>query len=146
MKTDKMNNQQHPIPKTYPLCLHAHCPKAETCLRQLAFRRHAELPVHLRLLNPSQCTAQECCPYYADSKPVRFAKGFAGFKDHMLPRQYEKFMYLLIGTFGRNKYFRFRRGEILLSPMEQQIVRDVLKRVGVGECLEFDGYVDDINW
>ena len=31
------------IPTNYPLCLHTDCPKAETCLRQLAFRRQAEL-------------------------------------------------------------------------------------------------------
>ena len=31
------------LPDNYPLCLHTDCPMADHCLRQLAFRRHAEL-------------------------------------------------------------------------------------------------------
>ncbi|MGM9708709.1 MAG: DUF6078 family protein [Prevotella sp.] len=30
------------IPAGYPLCLHNDCPMADTCLRQLAYRRHWE--------------------------------------------------------------------------------------------------------
>lgn len=134
------------IPTTYPLCLHADCPKADTCLRQLAFRHHAELGMYLRLINPTKCTKQNSCPHYADSKPVRFAKGFTNFQKRMYPGQYDKFMTILICHFGRNAYFMRRRGETLLPPKEQEIIKKALKRSGITQAMEFDQYVEGINW
>ena len=134
------------IPANYPLCLHADCPKAESCLRQLAFRRHAELGMHLTLLNPSLCTMQDNCPHYADSKPVRFAKGFTNFQKHMFPQQYSMFMDLLISHFGRNQYFMRRSGKVVLSPEEQNVIRQALVKCEVEDNLEFDEYIESILW
>ena len=39
-----------------------------------------------------------------------------------------------------------RRGETLLPPKEQEIVRRALKKSGVTETMEFDQYVEGINW
>lgn len=91
------------IPAGYPLCLHADCPKAKTCLRQLAFCRCDEMGTYLNLINPALCTKEETCPHYAGSQPVRFAKGFTNFQKRMYPQQYAKFMTLLICHFGRNQ-------------------------------------------
>ena len=133
------------IPATYPRCLHDDCPKADTCLRQLASRQHARQGLYLRLLNPTRCPKQENCPHYADCQPVRFAKGFTNFQKQMFPGQYDKFMTMLINHFGRNPYFMRRRGETLLPPKEQEIIRRALKKSGVTQSMEFDQYVEDIN-
>jgi hypothetical protein len=106
------------IPAGYPLCLHADCPMAKTCLRQLAFCRCKEMGTFLNLINPTLCTKEDSCPHYAGSHPVRFAKGFTNFQKRMFPQQYAKFMTLLICHFGRNQYFKRRRGDILLPPDE----------------------------
>ena len=142
-RTAKLYND---IPAKYPLCLHANCPMADTCLHQLAFRRHEELGKHLTLLNPALCTMQDGCPHYANARPVRFAKGFTNFQTHMYPKQYELFMRRLILHFGRNQYFMCRRGEIILSPEEQEVILMVLKEVGVESNLEFDSYIESIYW
>ena len=134
------------MPSTYQLCLHADCPKADTCLRQLAFRRLDELGLYLHLLNPSRCTKQANCPHYANCQPVRFAKGFTNFQKRMYPAQYDKFMTMLMNHFGRNSYFKRRRGEILLPPHEQEIVKIALKKSGVTQNMEFDSYIECINW
>lgn len=134
------------IPTNYPLCLHTDCPKAETCLRQLAFRRQADLGMYLRLINPTKCTKQENCPHYADNKPVIFAKGFTNFQKRMYPDQYSKFMNRLILHFGRNAYFMRRRGDILLPPNEQEVIKKALKRSGITQEMKFDQYVECINW
>ena len=107
------------IPSGYPLCLHGDCPVAASCLRQLAYRRHEELGTFLNLINPSKCSQQADCPYYVSNQPVRFAKGFVNIQKLMYPEQYAKFMTLLICHFGRNQYFKRRRGEIVLPPEEQ---------------------------
>lgn len=134
------------IPANYPMCLHADCPVAASCLHQLAFRRHEELGLYLHLLNPARCTRQPDCPHYCNSQPVRFARGFTNFQKNMYPQQYQKFMTILIGHFGRNQYFKRRRGDVLLSPEDQRVIKLVLERVGVTHPIDFDHYADDIHW
>ncbi|MGN0035989.1 MAG: DUF6078 family protein [Bacteroidaceae bacterium] len=134
------------MPADYPLCLHADCPMADTCLHQLAFRRHDELDTYLNLINPARCTKQADCPYHVDSRPVRFAKGFMGMQKRMYPEQYGHFMTLLICHFGRNSYFKRRRGDILLPPKEQEVIRIALEKAGVSQPMEFDQYVEAIHW
>ena len=134
------------IPSGYLLCLHADCPMADSCLRQLAYRRHAELGTFLRLINPSMCSKQADCPHYVSNQPVRFARGFMNFQKRMYPEQYDKFMLLLILHFGRSQYFKRRRGEIVLPPEEQEAIQIALKKAGVTQKMEFDEYIDAINW
>ena len=134
------------IPSGYPLCLHADCPMADSCLRQLAYRRHAELGTFLRLINPSMCNKQADCPHYVSNQPVRFARGFMNFRKRMYPEQYDKFMLLLILHFGRSQYFKRRRGDIALPPEEQEAIQIALKKAGVTQKMEFDEYIDAINW
>lgn len=134
------------IPAGYPLCLHNDCPMADSCLRQLAYRRHEELGTFLKLINPSQCSKREDCTHYVSNKPVRFAKGFVNFQKRMYPDQYDKFMTLLICHFGRNQYFKRRRGDIALSPEEQEVVKIALEKAGVAKLMEFDEYLETINW
>ena len=133
-------------PANYPLCLHGSCPLAGTCLRQLAFSRHAALGTYLRLVNPSLCTRQEGCPYYASSTPVRFALGFTGFQKRMYPDQYGCFMTTLIGRFGRNPYFARRRGDVLIPPAEQAVILEALREAGGEAPMEFDRYVVGTDW
>lgn len=126
--------------------MHGDCPLAGRCLHQLAFRRHEEMGTYLRLLNPSKCTRQQDCPHYADSQPVRFAKGFTGFQKKMYPEQYERFMNTLILHFGRNQYFKRRRGDLWLPPKEQAIIRTVLQKVGADSSMDFDQYKEETYW
>ena len=134
------------IPENYPLCIHADCRMADSCLRQLAYRRHDELGTFLRLINPAKCSKGTDCPYYVNNQPVRFAKGFVNFKKRMYPDQYDRFMTLLICHFGRNQYFKRRRGDIVLPPEEQEVIRHTLEKVGVTQPMEFDDYIEAINW
>lgn len=64
----------------------------------------------------------------------------------MYPGQYQTFMSLLMREFSRNPYFERRRGETALSPKEQHIVLQALRKAGVTEDLKFDAYEENINW
>ena len=123
------------------------CPRAEKCLHQIAYRPLIEQPATvLRLLNPTLCTRDGACPYFRDSAPVTYARGFTGMQSRMFPAQYQQFMSILMSHFGRNPYFERRRGEFPLSPKEQRIVLNALRRVGVTEELRFDHYEESVNW
>lgn len=140
-------NQFH-IPYSYCVCQHGDCPKAATCLRQLAYAPEMEdkSSIFVHLLKPALGTKDENCPYYRDSTPAKFAKGFKNMQKQMLPGQYDRFSMRLIGHFGRNPYYVRRRGERLLPPEEQAIILQVLKEVGVTQDLDFDTYADSLLW
>lgn len=122
-------------------------PRAGKCLHQIAYQPLIEQPATvLRLLNPTLCTRDEACPYFRDSAPVTYARGFTGMQSRMFPAQYQQFMSILMSHFGRNPYFERRRGEFPLSPKEQRIVLNALRRVGVTEELRFDHYEESVNW
>ena len=134
------------LPKDYPVCEHSSCPMAATCLHQTAYSTLMEHAEYLRLINPTRCSKDEACTYYRDKKPVIFARGFTNFQKQMYPQQYDKFMTTLILHFGRNQYFKRRRGDILLPPEEQEVIRLMLEKVGADSKMDFDKYEEHINW
>lgn len=135
------------IPIDYAVCQQQDCPRAEKCLHQIAYR-----PLHRTTGN--RITAAEPHPLYPGwglpllprlrSRHLR--TGFHRKQSRMFPAQYQQFMSILMSHFGRNPYFERRRGEFPLSPKEQRIVLNALRRVGVTEELRFDHYEESVNW
>ena len=134
------------LPADYPACLHQDCPMAAECLHQVAFQTLQESQTYLSLINPRKATKSEECKLYRNAKPVMFARGFTGFQKKMFTEQYQIFMRTLIGEFGRNQYFAYRRGELILSPKIQEIVLAALHKAGIAEDYPFDHYEEMINY
>lgn len=135
------------VPSNYPVCEHSSCPLAVSCLHHIAYSMMLEQNTEfLRLINPAKCSKDEKCTYYRDKKPVVFAKGFTNFQKHMYPEQYDKFMTNLVLYFGRNQYYKRRRGAILIPPEEQKVIRLMLENVGADPKMDFDKYEEYINW
>ena len=134
------------LPADYTVCLHEDCPMAATCLHQIAYPTLLETGTYLQLINPRKCTKSNNCKFYRNATPVMYARGFTGFQKRMFPEQYQLFMRTLIGKFGRNQYFAYRRGELALSPNDQATVLAALRKAGVTEDLPFDRYEEQINY
>lgn len=134
------------LPSGYPVCQLNDCPLAGTCLHQIAYPTMLEKEEMLTLVNPNRCSKDARCKFYRDSKPVTYARGFAHFQKRMFPEQYDRFSSMLIARFGRNPYYERRRGDTALSPKEQRIVLDALKKVGVTEEMKFESYEENTNW
>ena len=134
------------IPKNYSVCLHEKCKVASSCLHQLMYQKQIETKSCLNLVNPNMCSKNRKCEFYRDSKPVTYARGFTNFQKRMFPGQYQEFMEILQGVFGRNAYFERRSGRRAMPPEEQEAVLAVLKRLGVTEGVKFDSYEENIDW
>ncbi|MCC8171065.1 MAG: DUF6078 family protein [Parabacteroides sp.] len=134
------------IPPDYAVCQHSDCPRASVCLHQLVYQPLMERNETLRLINPRHCTKDDTCRHFRDAAPVTYARGFTGMQQHMFPGQYQTFMSILKRRFSHNPYYERRRGETALSPSEQKIVLDALRRAGVTEELKFDEYEENFNW
>ena len=115
------------VPGTYLHCIHADCPMASHCLRQLAMQTMPNDYTAVSVVNPKLTKQSAECEFYRNDAPQVYGKGFKNMQKQMLPGQYETFSYRLQGKFGRTGYFERRRGERLCSPREIQIVNDVLK-------------------
>ena len=143
----KQNKETTSLPTNYPVCEHSSCPMAATCLHHIAYTMMMEQnEEYLQLINPARCSKDESCIYYRDKKPVIFARGFTNFQKRMHPQQYDQFMTTLCFHFGRNQYFKLRRGDILFPPEEQEVIRQMLEKVGADFKMEFDNYEEHINW
>ena len=58
------------LPTDYPVCQHTDCPLAATCLHQLAYPTLLGSQTCQRLINLGQCSKDEKCMFYRDSRPV----------------------------------------------------------------------------
>lgn len=133
------------VPRTYHLCSRKDCPKAHSCLHQIAYELTHETREILTIINPEFCDEADC-KYYADANPQVFAKGFSKMQSRMYPAQYDEFMSRLRKLWGRTPYFERRRGERLLPDDEQALILQTLKDVGVTENLDFDDFVRGVKW
>ena len=142
----KINFSQ--IPYNYPICLNQECSKAATCLRRLAEQSMPTDVLHWPFISPKHLATNEGdCQYYRPSTKVRYAKGFTQILENLPHNQMQRVISNLIVHFGRRAYYRFRKGEHLLSPSEQQTVLDIILVYCKGsQILDFDAYVDGFNW
>ena len=83
---------------------------------------------------------------FRTASPVKYARGFINLQKHIFPQQYEQFMPTLVLHFGRNQYFKRRRGAVLLPHEEQEVIKFVLQKVGADSSMDFDKYEEHINW
>lgn len=64
------------IPRNFLWCINRQCPKAATCLRQLAERLSPVTLVSCETINPNHLTGPaDGCPYFRSNKQVRYARG-----------------------------------------------------------------------
>ena len=87
---------------------------------------HKEIPIDYAVCQQQDCPRAEKCLHQIAYRP--------------LIEQPATLLRLL------NPYFERRRGEFPLSPKEQRIVLNALRRVGVTEELRFDHYEESVNW
>ncbi len=135
------------IPNNFLWCINRQCPKAKTCLRQLAERLSPENLIVCNAINPKHLAkfADEC-PYFCSNKQVRYAKGFLGILEKLTAKQTRFLISRVISNSSRRTYYRVRNGERALSPAEQQSIINILKECGVAFPIEFDSYFEDYFW
>lgn len=135
------------IPYNYRLCLKRECPKASTCLRQVAERHMPDDVAYWAIISPKHLASLEGdCPFYRSDKKVTYAKGFIRMLDNLPYNQMRTVISALMGWFGRRSYYRVRKGERLLTPSEQQQIANILKRCGVTTPPTYDAYIESYEW
>lgn len=136
------------IPFGYRLCLKDNCPLAEECLRHLAVQALPASQNSVSAILPGKCTADENgkYPYFRSNVKVRYARGFTRVLTTFPVNVLEAFRDRLIGIYPRNKYFKMRRGGVLLTPAEQELIVRAARAKGFQGEFTFDNYEDHYLW
>ena len=135
------------VPNNYTLCIKNHCPKADTCLRHVAVGMMSSEVQRWSIVSPAYLAQTEGeCPVYRSAEKVQYARGFVRMMSALTVKQAHAFKDGIVSTFGMNMYYRMRRGERLITPVEQEEIYALLEKQGVSERPEFDAYVEDYLW
>lgn len=132
------------VPSHYDLCIVGECPKASTCLHHVALQMTREEKISI--FNPRLLDKTGKCTHYAMTEKVYHAKGFKEMMGKLPYNIHKRAVSALMSYFSERTYYRIRKGDRLLSPDEQKVVRRIITRLGYTEPWEFDDYVEDYLW
>lgn len=130
------------VPAGYQLCFNTQCPMRETCLR---WNAGGKVPADKKwgpAIYPTALEADGTCRYFHKMESKRMAWGFDKLFYNVLARDdrpLRRALKQLLG--GKTPYYRYNRGDKLLTPEQQSAVIQLFQSMGYTRDLEFDGYV-----
>lgn len=134
------------VPPSWQLCFCDGCPLHEQCLR---FQAGQHIPDGLTwgpAVYPSAYRNGQC-PHFKQTRIIHAAYGFAPLfrevkqKDYTLLRDRMK---TFLG--GHGTYYRYNRGERMLTPEQQEWILELFRSCGYSEELHFEHYADVLDF
>ena len=135
------------MPRTFGMCNQAECNKANTCLRHYAYKLIGDKVPFINTLNPKWLACQnDECSQYLSNQPIRRARGFICTIKAIPIGKAEGFRLSAINKMGYRRYYQCRKGEILLTKNEENLIISLANRCGVVLNNYFDNYEDVYLW
>jgi hypothetical protein len=135
------------IPSWWPVCYQSDCPQAAHCLRYQACMSTSRDEAQWSCILPNARKNGEC-NYFREFKKVRMARGFAGIYKQLKSRDARHDIRIaLTDYFGsKGSYYRYKDGERLLNPVQQQWILNLLARHQMTDGIQFDEYIDTYDF
>ena len=135
------------IPEWWALCPGYECPKKGECLRHQAFLQSPKELKHWKCLLP-QVLVDGDCQSYQKAEKVLMARGFHGIMNKIKSRDARHDIRIaLTNRYGsKGSYYRYKDGERILSPEEQQEIVNILHRYGIEGDIAFDNYEETYDF
>ena len=131
------------IPKKYVVCYNHQCPRADECLRHLCYNLLPATVYERPCVLPQAWQSGEC-QRFAVARPVQLAWGMSRLFDDVSRWQKTAIRHELKALFGsKATYFRYRRGEFLITPQRQREVAAVFQRYGYTAPRHYDHVLQD---
>lgn len=136
------------MPSMFGMCNVKECTLAETCLRQIVYPAVAKKKApFLSMLNPEWQAAQKgACKYYLKNEKVRRAFGFLTTLKAIPSGKVDTFRAAIMSCMGRKRYYQTRKGEVMLTEAEAQLIVKLANRMGVELEEYFDRYKYVLLW
>lgn len=130
------------VPAGWQICFNGECPQREDCLRWVAARK---LPLTVKwgpAVYPTALEEDGQCSFFYRAEPRQMAWGFSKLFYNVLNRHAVSLRKNLKDYLnGHANYYRYNRGDKLLSPEQQTHILDMFRKLGYEKDLAFDGYV-----
>jgi len=131
----------------YIVCFDGRCPLHEHCLRWQVGQYVPASYFSVSCVNPNHVRADRGeCIAYRDDRPLRVPVGMVHFYEAMPGAMERAIKGRLIERFSRVIYYRYRRGELTITPDVEQEIERTCRECGWTEPLRFDGYADKLIW
>lgn len=135
------------VPYGFGRCYNTECPLAANCLRRMAALYDANDDPFVNALNPSRFPKEgENCLYFKKAEKVRVAWGVKKLFDKLPYKDAVEIKRLLIGHYGKTKYYRFYREEYYLDQKEQNYILRVFRNKGMVDTPSFTRYTEEYIW
>lgn len=129
------------VPKDWALCFRSECMFRENCQRWIA-GTYAPKTLTLRMCVTPQCVRQDApCRFYFKAEPLLMARGFGEIFRNVRHGDYRQMKDRLMAYLGSERiYYYYKNGTKLLSPTQQEWIRQLFKRYGYSEEVEFNEF------
>ena len=130
------------VPPSWPLSFVQDCPMATACISHLAGEH---VPANVSFgpaVYPTALHDGRCVHF----KQIRIMRGAWGMNElfRQLTRADSATLHRRVKAYlgGNGTYYRYNRGERVLTPNQQENILAMFKNFGYTKCLEFDHYQD----
>lgn len=146
MHTGSHEFDYNSVPSWYVLCTLSDCPLSGECLRHLIASQAPETQETALCIMPSVLKAGKC-RFFNPIRKVRMARGFTHLFDNVLKSDYTAMRKTLTDYLHGSKFFyQYKRGERLLTPGQQQHIKQIMKSFGYGSDVTFDSFEDRFDF
>lgn len=135
------------VPYSFTHCVRSSCVRANDCIRYRAMQYATPDRGSLSIVNPVAIPGdgKKCRYFFADQK-VRYALGISRLLDNIPYKKAVMIRSSLRAHFRKATYYRIRNKERLITPAEQDFVRQLFQQYGIGEEPVFDTYIEQYQW
>ena len=133
------------ITDSYTVCFAENCQKRDNCMRYVAYRRLPENAKRRSCVLPKVWEEPECSQF-VELKLEHKAWGMKHIYDKVTKADAGRMKASIMGYLGGyTAYYRYYRGEKLLSEEQQKWIANLFKQKGYPADNLFDHYVDRYN-
>jgi hypothetical protein len=130
-------------PKNFVICYNSNCLLGDKCLRRaVSFEKNEEFSV-MPAINAMKFNENNC-EYFLENKRVKIAYGMTKSFEDVKAKDIAQIRKRLIQYFGQTYYYERRKGNMPISPEEQEFIAELFKSYGYE--ITFDEIREETLW
>lgn len=110
------------VPTGFVHCFNGNCKNANRCLRHQIIRFIPDTLWAVSIVNPARTSPTGKCAAFMADTPVQYAVGMDHLLDQIPYLEAKRIKQRLLMTYGKNKFYQFKRKERIFSPEDQHYV------------------------
>ena len=131
------------VPKEWALCFNEQCPMANKCLRYIVYTLAPETECSHQCVLPQAWRSGKCTEF-AEARKQKLAWGMKYLFNGIPTWQATAIRHEIIELFGSHStYYRFYRGEFLITPKRQDEIAAIFARYGITTPGRYDHVIED---